>query len=106
MQETTFTTIQKQTVRPQFLNAAGSPVAVDGPPAWRVDDETIATIDVAPDGLSASVIAGAPGVTFITVTADALIGPDTREVSGQFQVTITESGAVRVEFVFDDATDK
>lgn len=106
MQTTSFSTIQKQRVTPQFLNAAGQSVPVDGIPLWSVDDSSIAAIDPAPDGLSCVVLAGAPGVTVVTVRADAKLGEGEVEVSGQFEVTITESGAVRVEFQFGEIENK
>lgn len=101
---TRITTLEQQTVRAKFKNAAGVEVPVDGIPTWSVDDPSIATITPATDGKSAVITPGAPGTTFVTVTADARIGAGTVPISGQFDVEVIADEAVAVEFEFDPPT--
>lgn len=50
-----------------FLDAEGFATTADDIPAWTSSDESVATLTVAEDGLSAAVAIGAPGVTLIDV---------------------------------------
>lgn len=66
---------QQAPVTLSITNAAGQPAPVDGVPVWASSDETVVTVVAAADGMSANVLAGAPGgPARITVTADADMG--------------------------------
>lgn len=96
------TTIQKATATARFQNAGGQDRDVDGIPVWAVEDENIATLQVAADGRSAVVIAGAAGSTRVFVTADAKVGEGFEELTGSFDVEVSEDQAVQIVFEFDD----
>lgn len=98
---TSISNIQEVDVNVTFTDNLGRPVEIDGTPSWQVNDETIATIEVAEDGRSAIVRSvGAVGRTFVTVTADAELGEGTREVSASFDVEVTESAELKINFSF------
>ena len=81
----------KVTVRP--LTAGGQPATVDGVPGWAVSDPALATLEVAPDGLSAYVFAGQPGTGQVMVSADADLTAGVREIVGQLDLTVTAAEA-------------
>ncbi len=100
------TTIQKQRVDLQFPNSVGNPVPIDGVPSWSIEDEAIATLEVDPTGLGGFVVAGAPGTTRLTVTADAKLGDGIVEISGLLEINVTEDLAVRVDFILGEIRNK
>src|SRR6478735_6390416 len=50
-----------------FLDAKGATTTPDSVPTWASSDETVATVQVSDDGLSAVVTIGNPGATVISV---------------------------------------
>lgn len=98
----TLNTEQKAIVTVRPLTAKGNPAVVDGPPGWAVADPSIASLVVAPDGLSATVLAGAVGSTTITVSADADLTAGVREITGTLGVTVT--GAEAATLVLEAGT--
>lgn len=99
--QTTLNNLQEVEVQVAFTDDAGRAVSIDGPPRWQANDETLIEVDVAEDGRSAIVrTLGGTGSTFVTVSADAQLGDGVRSISGAFDVTITESGDVRIQFSF------
>lgn len=70
------------------------PAAVDGVPVWTVADSTVASLTPSEDGLSASIVAEAPGTTQINVTADADLGEGVVELIGTLDVQVTAGQAV------------
>jgi uncharacterized protein YjdB len=79
-----------------YTDKAGNAVSLPAGnvPAWTVDDETIATVAPAADGMTAVVTAVAVGTANITVVAegDASPGVDTITLSGQVSVVDEASG--------------
>lgn len=71
----------------QFVDKFNNPVtAPSGTPAWSVDNTALATLNVAGDGLSASLVAVGPvGTVNLTVSLDG--------VNGTLQVDVA-AGAV------------
>lgn len=90
----------KVTVRP--LTAGGQPATVDGVPGWSVSSPVLATLEVAPDGLSAYVFAGQPGVGQVLVSADADLTSGVREIIGVLDLTVVAAEAATLELVADD----
>jgi len=88
------TTTQKATLSLDPRDAKGNPAPLDGVPSWTVADASVATLDVSPDGLFATINAAAVGATQVNVTADARIGPDVREISGVLDVQVSPAEAV------------
>lgn len=105
METTIITNVQKRRVIATFRNANRDIVKPGGIPEWVSADETVATLDVAPDGLSAYVISDDTnqGLSVITVT-DPEERPDGSKLSNSFQAKITKEpdGATSIEFTFED----
>lgn len=78
-----------------FKTAAGNPATVVGVPVWAIDNNAVATIEVAEDGLSAVVTSGDPGQAVITVTAQTQSGAS---VVGEFDVFVTRAEAGLIVF--------
>jgi len=78
-----------------FETAAGNPATVVGVPVWTISDDTVATLAVAPDGMSAVVSSGLPGTATITVTAQTASGGS---VVGTFDVSVVLAEAGQVIF--------
>lgn len=88
------TSVQKATLTLDPRDAKGHPAALDGAPSWTVADPTVATVEVADDGLSAVVVAQGVGVTQVNVVADAKIGPEVKELAGVLEVQVSAAEAV------------
>lgn len=102
-----FNNLQEVPVQVLYRNGQGTVVPVDGPPTWEADDESLVSIEPAEDGLNAVIRSRGPvGTTNVTVTADAKLGEGTREIVAVLEVTVTESGAVSVEFVVGEPRDR
>jgi hypothetical protein len=68
---------------------------VDGVPTWSLSDDTLGTIDVAPDGLSAYfVTAGLTGLCQVSVQADADLGAGVRSIAATLDIQVEPSEAV------------
>lgn len=88
---TLLNTQQFASVQLSITNAAGQPASVDGAPVWASSDATVLTVVAAADGMSADVLAVAPGgPARITVTADADLGPGVTTITGVSEdITVT-----------------
>jgi hypothetical protein len=105
MQTQQINNIQEFDVQARFVRPDGSLIVnIDGPIRWASTDDTIATVIPDPTDSSRATVrsTGVPGIVHITATGDTVLGDDVLDVSGQFEVTIVESGEVTVEFVFSD----
>jgi hypothetical protein len=94
---------QTQKVSLAAKTAGGSTSSVVGVPQWSADAGG-ATVEADPDGLSATITAGADaGKTNITVTAegDAVAGTDPLELVIEVDVTLPE--ATQLTATFGDA---
>jgi hypothetical protein len=87
-----------------FKDKKGNPANLPGVPAWAMGSDTVLTMTVAPDGLSASFVptdaAGALGDVAITVTAegDPIPGVDTIVLSGTITVVAAEAATGDLSF--------
>jgi hypothetical protein len=79
----------------QPVDAEGNPAKVDGVPTWSSSDKTIADVtNVATDGLSANVIAIAPGTVQINVSGDADLTGGSKPITGVLDVNVIAGEAV------------
>jgi len=85
---------QKCALAIQPVDVKGRPARVDGVPQWAASDPAVATLEVAEDGLSATVVALVPGACQINVTADADLGEGVRSISGALDLQVDPSEAV------------
>ena len=95
----TLSSIEKVSLMIQPVNAKGNPAPIDGVPVWTISDPTVATLTVADDGLTASLVAINPGSVQITVQADADLGPGTKLITGTLDVTVTAAEAVAINII-------
>lgn len=78
------------TITDKFGNAA----KVDGVPAWAVTDAALASLTVADDGMSASVVpVGAVGAFKVQVSADADLGEGVKSIMGELDVELLAGDA-------------
>jgi len=84
---------QKVNVVVKPVTLSGKPARVDGVPGWAVTNPSVASLQVAPDGLSADVFGVSPGDATVMVSADADLGSGVREITGSLQVTVVEAEA-------------
>ena len=70
---------------------AGNLAKIDGMPAWGVDDVSIISLSVSPDGLSAVASSNSPGNTIIFVLADADLSSGIKEILGEIEINVINS---------------
>jgi hypothetical protein len=81
----------------EFVDAKGNAAKVDGLPQWAVSDESLATLEVAADGLSAVVKPVGPLGSFkLQVKADADLGEGVKEILGELDIEVIGGEAVAV----------
>lgn len=81
-----------------FKDKLGNVAKVDGLPAWAVTDATLASLEVAADGLSAVVTPLGPVGSFkLQVSADADLGEGVKSILGELSVDLLPAEAVTVE---------
>lgn len=92
------TDVQKVALAIAPKSAAGNPAPVDGAPQWSSSDETILTLTVAEDGLSAeAVTTGKLGIAQVNVTADARLGEGVETITGVLDIEVKASEAVSLD---------
>lgn len=79
-------------IQPEDANK--NPALVDGVPVWTSSDDTVATVEAAADGLSATVTPLKSGTMTLTVTADVLMGPDVKPLSDSADFEVISGEAV------------
>ena len=79
---------QKVQVTANFTDALGMERPLASTPVWKSSDTTIATVTADPTGLTAEIVAVAPGTAMVTVTAegDPTAGKDT--IDGEVDITV------------------
>ena len=86
--EITLTNEQKVKVTLNPTTAAGHPAKIDGKPVWTVPSGGV-SLDVAEDGLSASIISSdEPGTSTVLIEADADLGEGIETVQAHLDVTV------------------
>ena len=77
------------------LDQFGNPTVVDGIPAWTSSDESIITLSVSGDGLSARATSVGPvGTASVSVIADADLSSGVRDLTGVEEITVVAGEAV------------
>lgn len=85
------------TVSIQPVDAAGNAAPVDAAPAWSSSNPSLISIAPAADGLSAELCpTGQLGPVQISVSADALLGPEVRTLTGLLDVQVVGGEAVAI----------
>ena len=73
----------------------GNPTVVDGIPEWNSSDESVITLSVSGDGLSARATSVGPvGTASVSVIADADLSGDVRNLTGVEEITVVAGEAV------------
>lgn len=92
------TDVQKVSLSISPVSAAGNPASIDGVPTWSTSDDTVLTLEVAEDGLSAvALTTGKLGTAQVSVVADADLGEGVKELTGVLDVEVKASEAVSLE---------
>jgi hypothetical protein len=80
---------------------SGRPAKIDGVPTWQNTDETLGTLVVAADGLSAvyTTVDGASGNSQVIVDADADLGAGVVDITGLLDINVVapEEQATTIE---------
>ena len=90
------TATQQVTASLVFKDRKGNVVAnpeMDGVPAWTTSDETVATVVPSADGLSALIVAGAPGSGRVVAQVDVDLGEGQNLLIGTLDVNVTPGAA-------------
>lgn len=88
------TDVQKVALAINPVSAAGNPAVVESV-AWSVSDDTLFTLEVSEDGLSAVLFTtGKLGSGQVNVIADADLGDGVTEIAGALEVSVQASEAV------------
>jgi len=95
----TLNTEQKINVVVKPLTISGKPTRVDGVPGWAVTNPSVVSLVIAPNGLSADVIAVASGSANVIVSADANLGSGIREISGSLAIVVVQAEAASLSLV-------
>lgn len=94
--------IQKTPVKIRGLNKANKPVPLPTVPTWATDDPTIVTGTPAVDGLSADIVAVAPGTANVTITETL---PDGTSFTSTIAVTVVAAPPVAFDVTIGDPVD-
>ncbi len=88
------TDVQKVALAINPVSAAGNSAAVESV-SWSVSDDTLFTLEVSEDGLSAVLFTtGKLGSGQVNVVADADLGDGVTEIAGALEVSVQASEAV------------
>lgn len=91
----TLTSIQKCALSIRPVDARGNPAHVEGAPTWGLSDPALLDLQVAADGLSATVFARGPiGAGQVRVDADADLGEGVETITGLLDVVVIAAQAV------------
>lgn len=95
----TITNEEKVLVTLAPKTSTGKPAKLDGKPEWRVESGD-STIEVADDGLSATLISSdTPGDTIFIVEADADIGEGIETIAESLKLTVSGAKAANLGIV-------
>lgn len=90
----TITNEQKITVTLNPTTLAGNPATLDGAPVWEALGDGDATIEVAPDGLSATLISGEANInSTFRVTADGVPGEEVGVLTEDITLAVVPASA-------------
>jgi hypothetical protein len=90
----------------EIKDAKGNPAKVDGAPEWAVTDEALATLEVSPDGFTATVTPMGPlGSVKVQVTADADLGEGVKSILGELDIDFLAGDATTIALSAGNPTD-
>lgn len=98
--------IQQSTVSITPLDAKGHTAPVDGAPVWTTSADGIVKLTVAPDGLSAAIVAQSVGTCQVNVTGDADLGAGVKAFTGTLDVQVIAAEAVAFQINAGAVTDQ
>jgi uncharacterized protein YjdB len=87
------------TARVSFKDVHGHDTAAEDVPTWTSSDESVVSLEVAEDGLSATATVNAPGASLIEVTS---MTADGDEIKAQGTVTVTAGEPASGEVTFEE----
>lgn len=87
-----------------FLKPDGTPGRVDGIPTWENSNPAAVQLDVAADGMSATVTMLAEGTAQLVATGDADLGAGVRPVMAIGDIVVSEVEVVTATMTFTDPT--
>jgi hypothetical protein len=94
---------QKVSIKLNPKGPSGRTAKIDGVPVWKNTDETLGTLVVATDGLSAvyTTVDGASGNSQVIVDADADLGAGVTDITGLLDINVVapEEQATTIEMV-------
>ena len=83
----TLNTEQKVRLSIAPVTSSGKPAALDGAPTWVSSDESVITVQVSTDGLSAEVLTtDEVGSATVTVSADADLGEGVQTIQASLDI--------------------
>lgn len=86
---------------------SGKPAKLDGIPTWEKTGDGLATIEVAPDGMSATLIsADDPGITQFLVSGDADLGEGVEPISDTITLDVSSATAKNLGLTVGTPTNK
>lgn len=106
MSSLVLSTVQKVELSIQPVDAKGYVALTDGIPTWTVSNGGIVEITTASDGLSAELVAVAPGMTQVAVSVDARMGDEVHLITGVLEITVTPAEAIAVNIMAGIPTDQ
>lgn len=84
----------------EIVDSLGNPAKVDGAPAWSLTDASLASLEVAEDGMSAKLASnGALGAFKVQVTADADLGEGVKAILAEAEFEVISGEAVAMKIV-------
>jgi len=87
----------------KFVDKFGNDAKVDGAPAWALTDDSLGVLEVAADGMGATLKAkGLTGVMKVQVSADADLGEGVKAIMGELDVEILPAEAIAVVIAAGD----
>lgn len=88
---------QKLPVSVTFKDKFGNDAQVDGKPEWAVTDSTLASLEVADDGMSSMIVpTGVVGSFKVQVSADADLGAGVKTILGELDIDLVAGDAENV----------
>ena len=103
--QTSLTNEQQVTLTVKPFSAKGKPAPVEGAPFWSSSNVNVATLVVAPDGLSAVVTAVGVGTSTVTVAADADLTAGVNQISTSVDVVVTAAAAASLSLTVGTPVD-
>ena len=102
--QTSITNDQQVVLTVHPVTAGGKPAPVDGAPLWTSSNVNVATLVVAPDGLSATVTAVGVGTSTVTVAADSDLTAGVHQISASIDVVVTQAQAASLNITVGTPT--